>query len=89
MTRRSLRALITLDAVPAADLLTVPTLVVHGRVDAYCTPEAAQSTFDRVAAEHKELLWLDTSNHIELYDDPRFVVPAVDAVAAWFSEHLA
>lgn len=38
LTRRSVRTLITLDAAPAADLLTVPALYVHGRVDDFCSP---------------------------------------------------
>jgi hypothetical protein len=33
-------------------------------------------------------VWLDTSNHIDLYDVPGFVGPAVDEALAWFYTHL-
>jgi uncharacterized protein len=61
---------------------------VHGKVDAYCTPEGAQAAFDR-APGPKEIEWLDTSNHIDLYDQPQFVDAAVDRTAAFFAERLA
>jgi hypothetical protein len=60
---------------------------VHGRKDAYTTPEQASAAFAR-AGEPKKLVWLDTSNHIDLYDVPGFVGPAVDEALAWFSTHL-
>jgi hypothetical protein len=63
-------------------------LIVHGRTDAYCSPEGAQAVFDR-AGGPKDILWLDTTNHIDLYDVDRFVDPAVARCSAWFAEHLA
>ena len=36
----------------------------------------------------QRLVWLDTSNHIDLYDVPGFVGPAVDEALAWFYTHL-
>jgi fermentation-respiration switch protein FrsA (DUF1100 family) len=81
-----------------ADLLLVPllgefvsptpVLVVHGRADAYCSPQAAAAVYERLG-EPRAIYWLPTSNHIELYDDERYVGPAVTRVAAWFDEHLA
>lgn len=88
VTRRSIRELLTLDAAMGADFLRVPALYVHGRTDAFCSPEGAQATFERTHSAVKHLEWLDTSNHIDLYDNPVFVEPAVDALAAWFDEHL-
>ena len=30
-----------------------------------------------LAGEPKEILWLDTSNHIDLYDNEKYVSPAI------------
>ena len=60
---------------------------MHGRTDAYCTPEGAQSVYER-ASEPKEILWLDTTKHIDLYDQPAYVDPAVERASAWFHRYL-
>lgn len=88
VTRLSIRELLTLDAVSSGPLIAPrPTLMIHGRVDAFCTPENAVAMFERID-EPKRIVWLDTTNHIDLYDNPVFVEPAVDHLVAWFSEHL-
>lgn len=88
ISRTSLYELLTVDLAGGADFISpTPWLVVHGRTDAYCSPDGAQGAFDR-AGDPKRLLWLDTTNHIDLYDEPKYVEPAVDAVAAWFDEYL-
>jgi hypothetical protein len=33
-------------------------------------------------------MWLDTTNHIDLYDVPAYVDPAVARVTGWLAEHL-
>jgi uncharacterized protein len=89
VTVLSIRELITLDAAMAAEFISpTPMLVVHGRADDYCAPAGAQAVHDR-AGEPKRLVWLPTTNHIDLYDNPVFVDPAVAEVAAWFDRHLA
>lgn len=88
VTRSSIRTLLTLDASVGADLLAVPALWVHGRTDAFCSPEAAEATFVRASAPAKDLVWLDTTNHIDLYDVPAYVDPAAEAIVGWFAEHL-
>jgi fermentation-respiration switch protein FrsA (DUF1100 family) len=88
MTRLSIRELLTVDLAIGADFIApTPTLIVHGRTDDFCSPAGAQDAFDRIGGP-KELLWLDTSNHIDLYDQPQYVEPAVARVAAWMEEHL-
>ena len=88
MTRLSIRELLTFDAAIGADFIgPTPTLIVHGRTDDFCAPSGAQDAFDRIDGP-KELLWLDTTNHIDLYDEPRFVDPAIDRVATWMDTHL-
>jgi uncharacterized protein len=81
--------LLTLDSLSPASLLDrTPFLVVHGRVDNYCTPESAQAVYDR-ATGPKHIEWLDTPNHIDIYDRPELVEPAVAHVARFLAEHLA
>lgn len=88
MTRLSVRELLTTDLAIGADFIgPTPTLIVHGRTDAFCSPEGAQGAFDRIDGP-KELLWLDTTNHIDLYDVPDYVEPAVEALTDWMREHL-
>lgn len=88
LTALTLRELVTVDLAMGAEFISpTPFLVVHGRNDAYCSPEGAQAVYDR-AGDPKEILWLDTTNHIDLYDQPRFVDPAVEAAVAWFRRWL-
>jgi fermentation-respiration switch protein FrsA (DUF1100 family) len=89
MTVDSRYQLLTLDTLSAADLLDrTPFLVVHGKIDSYCTPEGAMAIFDR-ATGPKEIEWLDTPNHIDIYDRPELVDPAVARVAQFLAETLA
>jgi fermentation-respiration switch protein FrsA (DUF1100 family) len=88
LTALSVLELITVDLAMGADLISpTPLLLVHGRQDNYTSPEQAIAAFDR-AGEPKKLVWLDTTNHIDLYDVPKYVDPAVDEAVAWFSSHL-
>jgi uncharacterized protein len=88
LTFTTIRELVTLDATAGLELLAdTPTVMVHGRTDAYCSPDQAASVFARLPGT-KDLLWLETTNHIDLYDVPAFVEPAVDRLASWFDEHL-
>ena len=88
LTVLSVRDLITVDLAGGADFLSpTPLLVIHGRTDAYCSPAGAQAVYDR-AGSPKDIMWLDTTNHIDLYDRPDHVGAAVERTAAWFTEHL-
>ena len=88
VTRLSIRELLTVDFAIGADFVApTPTLVVHGRTDGFCSPSAAADVFGRIGGP-KSIRWLETTNHIEMYDDPAFVDPAVDAVADWMQAHL-
>jgi uncharacterized protein len=89
MTAFSAYSLLTLDTLGAAAFLEPrPLLLVHGRVDDYCPPPLAQAAFDQ-AAEPKRLVWLDTTCHIDLYDQPEYVDRAVAELADHFGRHLA
>ena len=88
MTRLSVRELLTTDLAIGADFIgPTPSLIVHGRTDAFCSPEGAQDAFDRIDGT-KKLVWLETGNHIDLYDRPEYVHPAVACVADWMAEYL-
>ncbi len=88
VTRGSLHSLMTLDALGAADVLgQTPLLVVHGRVDDYCSPELAVAVHER-ATGPKELHWVDCERHIDLYDQQPYVDEAVEAVDRFLHEHL-
>jgi uncharacterized protein len=88
LTALSVLELITADLASGADFVSpTPLLIVHGRTDAFTTPEQAQAAFKR-AGQPKKLVWLDTTNHIDLYDVPGYVDPAAAAAVAWFDRHL-
>lgn len=88
VTRLSIRELLTFDAAMGADFLgPTPALIVQGRRDDYWSPAAAQDIYDRLTGP-KQLRWLETTNHIDLYDQPTFVDPAVHHIIRWMTEHL-
>lgn len=88
VTYGSLHSLMTFDALGAAPLLTgTPLLVVHGRTDAYCSPELADALYSQ-AAGPKEILWLDAERHTDLYDVEPYVTRSADAAAAFLHRHL-
>ncbi|MDQ3575208.1 MAG: alpha/beta hydrolase [Actinomycetota bacterium] len=88
ITRTSLYSLLTADLAMGADFISpTPWLMVHGRADDYCSPAGAEATMAR-AGEPKEAVWLDTTNHIDLYDVPAYLDPAVAAAAAWLGRWL-
>ncbi|MGI5241569.1 alpha/beta hydrolase [Dactylosporangium sp. CA-139066] len=81
VTKGSLHALMTFDALGAAPLLArTPLLVVHGRTDAYCAPELAEQVYE-AAPGRKRIEWLDSDRHVDLYDQEPYVTQAVDATA--------
>jgi hypothetical protein len=89
VTRGSLHSLMTFDALSAAELLAAtPLLIVHGKTDAYCSPELAQALYERKPGD-KEILWLDASQHIDLYDREPYVTQAAEAAARFLRRKLA
>jgi uncharacterized protein len=88
VTRGSLHSLMTFDALGAAELLaSTPLLVVHGRTDAYCSPELAQALYERTPGD-KQILWLDAGQHTDLYDGEPHVARAVQATAGFLHRTL-
>jgi fermentation-respiration switch protein FrsA (DUF1100 family) len=88
VTRGSLHALMTFNALGAAPLLAdTPLLVVHGKVDGYCPPELAARLHADAGGE-KEAVWLDCDRHIDLYDREPYVTLAVEATTAFLRRRL-
>lgn len=76
------------NAVPyARHVSPTPLLVIHGRKDKYCLPKFAQQVYNE-AGEHKEILWLDTTNHIDLYDNEKYVGLAINKIVEWLNTYL-
>ncbi|WP_214105949.1 alpha/beta hydrolase [Acrocarpospora catenulata] len=89
VTTASVRELITMDNLMGADFLSPkPALLVHGVVDAYCSPEGAHAVHARLD-EPKRLVWLDAKLHIDLYDTEPYLTQAVDATVDFLSAYLA
>jgi fermentation-respiration switch protein FrsA (DUF1100 family) len=87
LTADSLPAYFMFNAVAAAPLVApVPLLVVHGTTDAALLPEYAQDAFD-AALGVKSLEWIETSNHVELYDQDPYVSQAVEFTVHWLDRH--
>jgi fermentation-respiration switch protein FrsA (DUF1100 family) len=84
----SVKVMLTFDYRGAAHVLSqTPVLIVHGRTDLFCIPEDATWLYEQVS-EPKEILWLPTRNHIDLYDVDDYVNPAAQRAAAWFEQYL-
>ncbi len=86
-TTESIENLMSYNVVPYAHHVSpTPLLVVHGKNDKYCFPKFAQQVYEE-AGEPKEILWLDTSNHIDLYDNEKYVSPAIGKIVEWFDRY--
>jgi uncharacterized protein len=88
VTTASIHSLLTLDAAIGADFVSpTPVRIIHGTEDEYCSPADAQRVYDRLG-DPSDLVWLETTNHIDLYDQPAYVEPALDSAADWLTKHL-
>jgi fermentation-respiration switch protein FrsA (DUF1100 family) len=85
---KSLPAYFAYNAVADAPLIApTPLLILHGTVDVFLWPEFAQRAYDAATGD-KELAWIETHNHIELYDQGRFVDQAAAHVVRWLDGRL-
>lgn len=84
---RSLQAYFTYSAIAHAPLVApTPLLIVHGTVDLFLWPELAQRVYDAAHGD-KEIAWIETHNHIELYDQRPYVSQAAGYVLDWLDRH--
>jgi hypothetical protein len=88
-TAASLEPYLTFNAISQAPLVApTPLLVVHGTTDAALLPELAEAAYD-AAIGPKELVWIETHNHIEIYDQEPYVSEAVGHVLRWLGGVMA
>lgn len=88
LTADSLPTYFAFNAVAAAPLVApTPLLIVHGTVDDALLPAYAQATFD-AAQGAKDLVWVETHNHVELYDQDPYVTEATGHTIRWLDQHL-
>lgn len=64
-----------------------PLLVVHGTQDMFTLPAFAQAAYD-AALGPKELVWIETSNHVELYDQDPYVSEACGHIVGFLERTL-
>jgi hypothetical protein len=79
--------MLTLDTASAADLVTVPSLIVHGEADPACPPEQARSVYERLSGE-KQFVSLPVDTHIGFYDNENYLTPAVAALVEFLDRTL-
>ena len=88
MTAASLEAFYTYNAVVHAPLLApTPLLIVHGTKDLFLLPEYAEKAYD-AARGPRELVWIETHNHIELYDQDPYVSIAAQIAIEYLGRTL-
>jgi fermentation-respiration switch protein FrsA (DUF1100 family) len=88
MTAASLEPYFVYNAVVHAPLVApTPLLIIHGTKDLALLPEYAQQVYD-AAIGPKELVWIDTHNHIELYDQDPYVSEACRQIVRWLEPYL-
>jgi uncharacterized protein len=70
----------TFDAIGAAKLIRVPTIVIHSE------RALAPSLARRFQADlnNGHILWIESSGQIDFYDDPRLIAIGADAVTRFF-----
>jgi uncharacterized protein len=88
LTVASMEHIIGWNVMGHAHLLTQPLIVVHGTTDALLPPVYAQQVHDEASSSTKELVWITTHNHVELYDQAPYVPQALAAVVPFPTEHL-
>jgi uncharacterized protein len=76
------------NAVAHAPLVApTPLLILHGTRDLFLLPEYAQAAYD-AAIGPKQLTWVETHNHIELYDQDPYVSRACEVLVDWLGRTL-
>lgn len=88
LTVESLGHIIGWNVISRARHLTQPLLIVHGTTDQLLPPRYAQEIYDR-APEPKQLEWIRTDNHVQLYDQAPYVPDAINHIIRFLELHLA
>ena len=85
---KSLQAYFAYSAIPEAELVApTPLLIVHGTTDAFLWPEFALRVYEAADGD-KQLTWIETHNHIEIYDQAPYVTEAAGTVIDWLEPRM-
>lgn len=85
--RRSQATKMAFSAIENIRLLTQPALLIAGsEADSDWQTERL---FNALPGKDKKVVTIEGASHIDLYDKPRFVTPAVDHLSAFFARTLA
>ena len=88
MTVASLEPYFIYNSIVHAPLVApTPLQIIHGTRDTALLPEFAQQVYD-AAVGPKELVWIETHNHIELYDQDPYVSEACRHAVRWLDASL-
>jgi fermentation-respiration switch protein FrsA (DUF1100 family) len=88
LTRESMQNMAEYDAVGYAPLVTpTPLLVVHGTVDPVIPPRCAEQVH-ATAGEPKSMVWIETTNHVQIYDIEPHVGRATTALVDWLADQM-
>jgi uncharacterized protein len=88
LTQESMQNIGEYDATVYAPLVTpTPLLVVHGTIDLFVPPLYAQQVY-ATAGEPKSMVWIETTNHIQIYDIEPYVGQATTALIDWLADHM-
>jgi len=88
MTYETQENMLSFDSVPYAGLIApTPLLVIHGTIDPLSPGKYAQAVFDQ-ADDPKRIVWIETTNHSQLYDLEPYVSRASDEILRWFDTHV-
>jgi uncharacterized protein len=71
----------TFDSLGAAQLIKVPTLIIHA--EKALAPTLARRFIANLAGPHEEL-WLSSRGQIDFYDQPSLIGAAADAIVNYF-----
>jgi fermentation-respiration switch protein FrsA (DUF1100 family) len=89
LTYESMETLVGWNVLGHAHLVTQPLIVVHGTTDPLLPPRYAQQVHDQAASTDKQLTWITTHHHVELYDQDPYVGQALAAVVPFLTRTLA
>ncbi|HAA16464.1 MAG TPA: alpha/beta hydrolase, partial [Cytophagales bacterium] len=82
---------LTTDPMPTAAQLTQPTLMIHS--DGAVLPDYTKKYFENIAAEDKELHWMETElespyHQFKYYDQEDEVSESITEASAWFKSKM-
>jgi len=88
LSTASMESIVGWNVTGHAHLIAQPLIVVHGTTDVLLPPRYAQEVFEKAGASVKQLHWIETDNHVQLYDQQPHVPQALGHLVPFLAEHL-